>query len=50
VAELVYAYGSEPYLERVEGSNPSSPTLRLAPLAQCKLSGDGNSFCYMLMI
>ncbi len=26
MAELVYAYGSEPYLARVEGSSPSMPT------------------------
>ena len=29
VAELVYAYASEAYLVRVEGSSPSSPTMRI---------------------
>lgn len=27
MAELEYAYGLEPYPERVEGSNPSLPTI-----------------------
>ena len=32
MAELVYAYGSEPYAERIEGSTPSVPTrMNLTP-------------------